>query len=738
MPRARTAIAALTGATLAVAAVSLMVTPASAVTPGPSAYVLGGGAVSVIDSGTHQLAGSLTVGAGVADVAISGDGARAVVSITPSDQLAVVDTVSDVVTSTVATGDAPASVALSPAGDVAYVMTAGGVVQAIVVASSEVSASYVVGSTGDLAISPDGRHLFVAAGLLHRIDLIDGSIDSWPVGSGVGAMRVVLSPDGTTAYVTASSIFSGTVVALDAATGAVQADLGFGSMPGQLAVSPDGDRLYVAVQATWVDTGYGAGFFNGRSVRVADLFTRSWIGQIDLGASSSNWSDQHTASGLAVTADGAGLYVGVPRRSEVRVFDTAGYALRVALPLASPGTIAIAPRPGTPVTPRLVDATDDSLVSTTLGGAAGSVLGNDRIGGVTATGLLALVEQIDSGSADVAIAADGIVSIQPGTAIGVHTAAYRLCERAHPANCDEAQVTVEVRAPSAIDAVDDSASSLPGRQALASVLTNDRLAGQPASSATVRLAQVSSSAPTIALVPSSGAVFVSVGTTAGPHRLQYRICETANPVNCDEAEVQITVLANAIDAVDDVMSSTRTGGTAGSVLSNDRLAAATATTATVAVTQTTSGTSAVTVTATGAVVIAAGAAVGTHTAGYRICELVAPATCDTATVSVQVLPYQIDAVDDAGRGSSKVANTVVASVLANDRLAGVRATLSSVVLTQISSTNAKVRLQPATGAVVVTGKTASGLHTVVYRICERALVTNCDTATVRIDLSGRS
>jgi hypothetical protein len=100
-----------------------------------------------------------------------------------------------------------------------------------------------------------------------------------------------------------------------------------------------------------------------------------------------------------------------------------------------------------------------------------------------------------------------------------------------------------------------------------------------------------------------------------------------------------------------------------------------------------------------------------------------------------VAPYVIDAVNDSGKGASKRANTVIANVLANDRLAGQVATTSNVTLTKVSSTNAKITLT-STGAVQVTGKTSSGVFTLVYRICEKAAPTNCDTATVTIELSG--
>ena len=103
-----------------------------------------------------------------------------------------------------------------------------------------------------------------------------------------------------------------------------------------------------------------------------------------------------------------------------------------------------------------------------------------------------------------------------------------------------------------------------------------------------------------------------------------------------------------------------------------------------------------------------------------------------------VQPLFIYAANDSGRGSSKVPNTVVASVLTNDRLGNAPATIANVSLAFVSLTpaNSKIRLDLTDGSVDVLGKTDSGLYTMVYEICERAMPTNCARGTVRIDLSG--
>ena len=96
----------------------------------------------------------------------------------------------------------------------------------------------------------------------------------------------------------------------------------------------------------------------------------------------------------------------------------------------------------------------------------------------------------------------------------------------------------------------------------------------------------------------------------------------------------------------------------------------------------------------------------------------------------------IDAVNESVRASSKTGGTVIASVLANDTLNGVKATTATVQLSQVSPPIPGITLSLTNGSVSVAPKTSSGLYNLVYRICEIASPANCDTATVTLDLGG--
>jgi hypothetical protein len=289
--------------------------------------------------------------------------------------------------------------------------------------------------------------------------------------------------------------------------------------------------------------------------------------------------------------------------------------------------------------------------------------------------------------------------------------------------------------------VNDSGATLPGWTALANVLANDTLDATPATSARVTLSQVSSTNAGITLNVPYGSVSVAVGTAPGTHTLTYRICEIASPSNCDAADVTITVNPFPIDAVNDTAAAPRTGGTAlANVLANDTFAGGVATLAKVQLSTLASTHAGISLNAaSGAVLVAAGTPVGTYTLRYRICEIATPSNCDEAIVTVAVQHLLITAVTDYASGSSKVANTALASVLTNDRIGNASATPANVRLSFVSLTpaNNMIRIDLADGSVDVLGKTSSGVYALVYEICEMAMPANCARATVRIDLSGR-
>ncbi|HEY0183300.1 MAG TPA: hypothetical protein VGC09_10885, partial [Rhodopila sp.] len=243
--------------------------------------------------------------------------------------------------------------------------------------------------------------------------------------------------------------------------------------------------------------------------------------------------------------------------------------------------------------------------------------------------------------------------------------------------------------PNPIVANDDDASGAPvvghaGGTAVANVLANDSLSGAvPTLGNVVLSVTVPSSNPGVLLNTATGEVTVATGTSTGTYTLTYQICEQLNPANCDTALVTVAVAAAAIDAVDDTAGPVNgsAGGTAViNVLTNDTLNAASVDPADVILTSTNSGP--LTINADGTVDVAPNTPAGPYTATYQICEVLNPANCDGATVTVTVNAATIDAVDDDASGtpvSGQAGGTAVANVLANDVFDGIAPTVANVI-----------------------------------------------------------
>jgi hypothetical protein len=180
------------------------------------------------------------------------------------------------------------------------------------------------------------------------------------------------------------------------------------------------------------------------------------------------------------------------------------------------------------------------------------------------------------------------------------------------------------------------------------------------------------------------------------------------------------------------------GGTAvASVLANDWIHGARATPSTVSLRMVSSQDPHIALDASGAVTVASGAIVGTHSLVYAICDSSDATQCSSAVVTVTVPPYVIAAGNDAGTASPSVTSTAIASVLTNDTLGGVQATAASVAtsLVSISPATTGIAFNPTDGSVRVSAGTALGTYALVYRICEIANPSNCAQATATVTVA---
>jgi len=746
--------------------------------------------VVVFNTGDSNAVKTIAVGTAPTQVVLSPDGTRAFVTDSGAPfSISVIDTSEACITTsactdtvTIPVAASPVSVAVRPSGDLAFVLINSGAVQVVDVGSRTAGDPIPVsGSDGGLAVTADGALLYVAAGdvTVFNIDVPDKTLVPLQGGSfapevpGTNdpnvfnfAVSVAIASD-TKVYVAYNTYIYAGLFGFNASGGIAVVEgttvthvVPLFSLPGSIAVSGDSRLVYAAINFMWFNTGYGAAFFPARTVAAIETAAigtaaNPLFGWTDLGADGILWNEQHTPAGVAISPDGASVYVTVPKFNKIVRINTADNSVDVnasfqlasdtPVPVPVPDGIAISPGFSVAPTPLVIKAVNDSSAGPMPGAAArpvvANVLANDTLGGapaVTANVTLSFESATTIGvSLDTAT---GAVWTTGDAQVGAQSLTYKICETANPSNCATATVLFTIRAPYVIAAMDDHATAFAGTTPLANVVSNDTLNGGAAGPSNVTLSLLSVSDAGIGLNTADGSVFVTANAAVGDHSLAYQICEIESPGNCANGTAAVTVIPHAVQAVNDSGTSPRTGGTpVANVLANDTFDGSSATFGQVTLTLLSSSNAGVTLNAaTGAVSVARGTPAGLQTLQYRICERASASNCSDASVSITVNQNVILAVADAARASSRTASTPIASVLANDTLGGAPATTSNVTLSQVSLTPASrdIRLNLSTGAVEVLRKTSGGTFSLVYQICEIESPTNCSQATVTLDLSG--
>ena len=372
----------------------------------------------------------------------------------------------------------------------------------------------------------------------------------------------------------------------------------------------------------------------------------------------------------------------------------------------------------------VIDAVDDPEVSVPRTGGTVSILTNDTLNGNPATpSNVTVTIDNDGGLTGLTVDSTGNLVVPNNTTPGTYTITYKICDKANLNVCDTA--TAKIKVPSVIDAVDDPEVSVPRTGGTVSILTNDTLNGNPATTSNVTVTIDNDGGLAGLTVDSTGNLVVPNNTTPGTYTITYKICDKANLNVCDTATAKIKV-PSVIDAVDDPeVSVPRTGGIV-SILTNDTLNGNPATPSNVTVTiDNDGGLTGLTVDSTGKLVVPNNTTPGTYTITYKICDRLDANVCDTATAKITVTgtPTTIQANDDGVWEVGTQGEFLTPSILDNDRIG------SKIGLSASDVTIEKAQGQPAPdshlvmnadGRITVKEGIALGTYIYYYTIIDKS------------------
>ncbi|MBV8969248.1 MAG: autotransporter domain-containing protein [Verrucomicrobia bacterium] len=282
------------------------------------AYISNGNSntVSVIDTETNTVIGSLAVGSAPAGVAVTPDGRYAYVANNGSNTISIIDTATDTVLgSSITLGSQAAGIAITPDGRYAYVTNssiqgfAGDTVSVINTATNTVLGAPIAVGSGALgvAITPDGKYAYVANNGSNTVSIISTATNrvvGSPIPVGNSPVGVAVTPNGQYVFVTNNS--DNTVSVISTATHAVVAAIRVGNDPAGIVITPNGRFAYVANN--------GSGVNNSNTVSVIDTATDTVVGSVTVG---------NKPLGIDVTPDGRYVYVTNSNDGTVSVINTA-------------------------------------------------------------------------------------------------------------------------------------------------------------------------------------------------------------------------------------------------------------------------------------------------------------------------------------------------------------------------------------------------------------------------------
>ncbi|WP_131801195.1 gliding motility-associated C-terminal domain-containing protein, partial [Flavobacterium johnsoniae] len=245
-------------------------------------------------------------------------------------------------------------------------------------------------------------------------------------------------------------------------------------------------------------------------------------------------------------------------------------------------------------------------------------------------------------------AADGFESLRPTVNLTISTNPSETITVNYPPS----DPFCTARPTFAIVANDDVPAPITGPAGvtnIVNVLTNDTLNNGVINPNDITLTIFTPDPKGVLTLNPNGSVDVAANAPGGTYTLTYQICEKADAGNCDTATVTVTVLdpPAPVAANDDNYANIgcSTFGLVGNVLSNDFKGQVTATLELVNFTLLNDNNAKtdpnITIDASGNVRVSGLTPAGTYTYTYRLCDKLSTENCDTANVTITVLPNGI-------------------------------------------------------------------------------------------------
>ncbi len=395
-----------------------------------------------------------------------------------------------------------------------------------------------------------------------------------------------------------------------------------------------------------------------------------------------------------------------------------------------------------------INANDDPETRVAKGREV-NILHNDRVNGNPATPTnVDITIPIEGGLTGVTInPTTGKIKVPNTATPGTYEVTYQICVRGATEPCDTAKVKITVTedtAPTPTIVANDDPDTSVAKGGEVEVLNNDRLNGNPVAPTDVDITIPNNGGLTgLRADATTGKLKVPNTATPGTYEVTYQICVAGVTTTCDTAKVKITVTGSTtptIVANDDPDTSVAKGGEV-NILHNDRVNGNPATPANVDITIPNNGglTNLTVDPSTGKIKVPNDATPGTYEVTYQICVRGATEPCDTAKVKITVTgdtasTPTIDANDDP---DTSVAKGGEVNILHNDRVNGNPATPTNVDITiPVDGGLTGVTINSSTGKIKVPNNATPGTYEVTYQICVRGATEPCDTAKVKITVTG--